>query len=374
MTTVLRASGSADFLGIVPALAGFTPRESIVLIPFQGSRAYGAMRLDVPRDADPDDYAASAIALVSRVAATDAVAVVVYTDDPAQRTRDGLVLPHAVAVDALVDEAEEAGLRIVDALCVLSDGWSSYLDDDPELASLSEISPSEEAAALGDVSGDQFDGTALPRADLAEKERVGAALRDLTLALEHEASGHLTGAENPQALAAAVLLDDLPGFFEMLLETPGNLPPFAAAALLWCFERPVFRDVALTQWATDEATGRRILDAQLAFSRQGTRIPDDLVSVFLGRGRRPDPDRLHAALDVVRAAAARAPRTARRGPLTAAAWLSWALGRSTHASHYLDLVREIDPEYGLAALLGTMLGAAMLPEWSFRRGPDATAA
>ncbi len=98
-----------------------------------------------------------------------------------------------------------------------------------------------------------------------------------------------------------------------------------------------------------------------------------LGAVFFGRGPRPDPDRLRLALAMVRNAAARAPRASRPGPLTAAAWLSWALGRSTHAAHYLDLVREIDPEYGLAALLSTIVGAGVLPEWTFVRRQTARA-
>lgn len=369
MTTVLRAADSAEFLGLVPALAGFTPRESIVLLPFRGKRAYGAMRLDLPSDtADLDEYVETAIGLVSRVTDTDALAIVVYTDEAPQSTRDGLVLPESVAVDELLDCADEVGLRIVDALCVTPSGWASYLDDEPALSPLSEIPAAPAVPGVGDVAGDQHAGTELPRVDLAEKERVGAALRDLAEVLDHETTGPLTGRENPQALAAAVLLDDIPAFFEMLLEEPADLPPFATAALLWCLDRPVFRDVALTQWATDAGHGIRVLDAQLAFSRQGTMIPDDLGSIFLGRGPKPDPDRLRLALGVVRYAAARAPRSSRPGPLTAAAWLSWALGRSSHAGHYLESVQEIDPEYGLAALLGSMIGAAMLPEWTFRRG------
>jgi hypothetical protein len=97
-------------------------------------------------------------------------------------------------------------------------------------------------------------------------------------------------------------------------------------------------------------------------------VPDDLGALFLGRGPAPDADRLRRALRLARAVAARAPRASRPGPLTVAAWLSWALGRSSHAAHYLDLVAEIDPRYGLAALLRTMVDAAMLPEWAFRRG------
>ncbi|WP_435749160.1 DUF4192 family protein [Microbacterium sp. PMB16] len=370
MTTLLRASDSAGFLSIVPSLAGFTPRDSIVLLPFHGSRTYGAMRLDLPRDdVSLEDFADAAVGLAARVDGTDAVAVVVYTDDAAHPTRDGFVLPFAVAVDELLGCAEDAGLRVVDALCVMPDGWSSYLDDDPVVEPLDQIGPAPEVESIGDVSGDQLTGAELPSVDLAEKERVGRALRDLDDLLACKERGPLTGTENPLVIAAAVMLEDIPAFLESVLKTPDDLPPFAVAALLWCLNRPLLRDVAIAQWATDLAGGIRTLDAQLNFSENGRMVPDDLGEVFLGRGASPDPDRLRLALSVVRTAAARAPRSRRPAPLTAAAWLSWALGRSTHAGHYLDLVRAIDPEYGLAALLGTMIGGAMLPEWAFRRGP-----
>nr|WP_201468783.1 DUF4192 family protein [Microbacterium hydrocarbonoxydans] len=367
MTTVLRASGSSEFLSIVPSLAGFTPRQSLVLLPFRSSRSYGAMRLDLPNDdVSLEQYADSAIGLVARVENTDAVAVVVYTDDEGYPTRDGLVLPYTVEIDEVLGCAADSGLRIVDALCVTPSGWASYLDDEPTLRALDEEAP--QVDGLGDVSGDQLAGTELPAADLAEKERVARALRDLDELLAHERTGGITGRENPQAIAALALLEDLPAFFESVLTNPADLPPFAHAALLWCLNRPIFRDVALTQWATDLLGGVRTLDAQLAYRDGRDSVPDDLGEVFLGRGPAPDAPRLRRALDTVRTAAARAPRLSRPAPLTMAAWISWALGRASHAGHYLDLARSIEPEYGLASLLDTMIGAAVLPEWAFRRG------
>ncbi|WP_144876751.1 DUF4192 family protein [Microbacterium sp. 1.5R] len=367
MTTVLRASSSSEFLRLVPPLAGFTPRESMVVVPFQATRTSGAMRLDLPRDeVDLDAYADTAIALVSRVERTDAVALVVYTDDAAQVTRDGVVLPFSVEVDVVLGRAADAGLQIVDALCVTPSGWGSFLVDEPSLEPVAD-QPAPLIPGIGDVSGDQSAGTDLPSTDFAERERVGRALHEITTLLDRDPSRGLSGSNDPQALAAILLLDDVPVFFESVLAAGGSLPPFVTAALLWCLDRPLLRDVAITQWATDIVDGIRTLDAQLEFSAARTPVPDDLGEVFLGHGPRPDLDRLEQALAVVRAAAARAPRASRPGPLTAAAWLSWALGRSSHAGRYLEMVREIDPQYGLAALLETMIGAALLPEWAFRR-------
>ncbi|MFJ6533896.1 DUF4192 family protein [Microbacterium sp. NPDC091662] len=368
MTTVLRATDSAAFLGIVPSLAGFTPRRSIVLLPFRGARTDGAMRLDLPHEeADLEVYADAAVGLVARVVGTDAVAVVVYTDEESHPTRDGLVLPHAVAVDELLGCAEEAGLRVVDALCVTPSGWSSYIDEEPELGALAQICRPADLPPSAEVSGDQSIGAELPKVDLAEKERVGTASAELAAFLDRKGRGRLTVRENPQLIAALVLLDDVPAFFESVLAAPDDLPPSATATLLWCLGQPLLRDVAIAQWATDLAGGIRTLEAQTAFAESGVMVPDDVGQVFLGRGPTPDTERLRRALSAARAAAARSPRLARPAPLTVAAWLSWALGRASHADRYLEMVREIDPRYSLAALLETMIGGAMLPEWAFRR-------
>lgn len=198
---------------------------------------------------------------------------------------------------------------------------------------------------------------------------MGRASIELAALLDREARGRLTGGENPHLIAALVLLEDVPAFLESVLAAPDELPPFATAALLWCLERPLLRDVAIAQWATDLAGGIRTLDAQTAFAESGVMVPDEVGEVFLGRGPAPDTERLLCALVAMREAAARAPRLARPAPLTVAAWLSWALGRASHAGRYLELVREIDPHYSLAALLETMIGGAMLPEWAFRRRP-----
>ncbi len=368
MSTVLKAADSAEFLGLVPALAGFTPRRSIVLVPFQRSRAHGAMRIDLPRDdVDLDDYVDAAIGLVSRISEVDAVAAVVYSDELPQHTPDGLVLPQTVAVDRLLAVAVDSGLHVVDALCVMPCGWSSYFDDDPELCPLDEIPAPPSLPDMPDVSLDQDAGAELPAADLAEKERVGMALRDLEDVLL-PGGPRRPERENPQAIAASVMLDDLPMFFEMMIEHPDDPPPFATAALLWCLDRPPLRDAALLQWATDLPTGIRAFDAQLMFSTTGQSVPDDLGHMFIGQGAAPDPERLRIALGLVREAATRAPRASRPAPLTLAAWISWALGRATHAQHYLDAVAEIDSGYSLARLICSLIDAAVLPEWTFQRG------
>lgn len=364
MTTIIHATDSAEFLGLIPSIAGFTPRRSLVLMPFHGKRTHGAMRVDLPGpDADPLHVADGVCGLIEQIGGVDAVAIIVYTDDGAQHTHDGLLLPHLTLADAVATTLHEQGFHIVESLCVTPGGWADYFDEEPALRPLSAIPRAPEVVGVGDVSGDQLTGATLPGSDLAERERVGRALRDLGAAL----SGEAQGTDPAVILMAASTLDDLPGFFEDLLDHPDDLLPVECAALLWCLNRPTIRDAALVQWATDLDGGTDALGAQLAFSGSGQPVPDAIGEIFLGQGPRPDTDRLGCALTIVRHAASRAPRAARPGALTAAAWLSWALGRSSHAGAYVDQVLEIDPHHSMAALLSTMLGAAILPQWLMQR-------
>lgn len=371
MTTIIHATESAELLGIVPALAGFSPRRSIVLLPFRGARANGAMRVDLPEpDVDPDAFADAAVHALLQVADIDAAALIVYTDDPPQPVPDGVLLPHLVVAEALGDVIAQAGLHLVDALCVTPVGWSDYRETDPVIRPLDRIPAMPEIPGVGDLSGDQHSGAELPPSDPVQREQVGRALTELEDVLDRHREGR-SGAgpeENPMALVAAMaVLDDLPGLMEEVIDPPRGEDPYDCATLLWCMNRPALRDAILVQWATDREFGCRALEAQLTFSQQGGDVPGMIGEVFLGRGARPDHDRLGCALAAVRVAASRAPRRAKAGALTAAAWLAWALGRSSHAGRYVDEALETDPEHSMASLISTMLSAGMLPEWALHR-------
>ncbi|UJP09113.1 DUF4192 domain-containing protein [Microbacterium sp. KUDC0406] len=219
MDTIIKASDAAELLSLVPALAGFTPARSLVLLPFHGTRAPGVLRMDLPPGDDVEDYVDAVLELLVQVRGCDAIAVVVYTDEDATHTRDGLVLPHAVLLEHLLGCAHDEGFHIVEGLCVLPSGWSDYLEPEPALHPLDEIPPVPGLPGV-DVAADQHTGASLPQADLAARQRVGLALRDLDAVLERlRCDGARLGHdENPQAIGAAVMLDDIPSFAETLLE------------------------------------------------------------------------------------------------------------------------------------------------------------
>ena len=398
MTTIVHAAGAAELLAAVPVLTGFTPRDSVVLLPFRRSRTAGALRFDlpdaagIPRPSGPgsrsapepplagrrapsagtspptaEEFASAAIGLVLRVPGADGLAVAVYADAEGATSRGAL--PAAALVEALLRHGQAAGLHIVEALHVGARSWSDYRDRTAPPHPLSDVPAPPLVPGFAGPAPDQFSGTELPRPGLLAAESVGRALLSLERVLgpagPNRGAPAGAGRVDPRAHETALLLDDLPSFLDEVLDAPETASPFATAALVWVLNRPVLRDVALVQWASSIDQGDRALAAQLAHGATGKEVPGDVGGILIGRGPRPDPDRLGVALALLRRTIALAPRQARGGPLAAAAWLSWALGRSTHAAHYLDQAQEADSELSFARLLRTIVESGMLPDWAF---------
>ncbi|MCW3492743.1 DUF4192 domain-containing protein [Microbacterium sp. SSM24] len=376
MSTIVKAADAAEFLSLVPRMLGYVPARSLVMIPFARSRSLGAMRFDLPADADIDAFASSAIGLVCRLPDADAVAAVAYTD----ARFDGERMPHPALFEALERRADASGLRMTDALCVAADGWGSMFDPGlprggRPLAELEVAPPGAED--IDDVDGDQSSGAELPAPGLVETERVGRALLAFARAAEVLCGDDISTAEpsdsvddarvDPQALAAVCGLEDLPGFFEDALEwRVDDIVPYDAAAMVWCLARPSLRDVALVQWSGTFDDGDRALDAQLRWE-SGEEYPAQLAMRMWGEGDRPDPDRLERALALTRRIAALAPRESRPGALAMCAWLAWGLGLSTHADSYAREACAIEPEHGLSEIVRSFVQAGHLPDWAFRR-------
>lgn len=373
MTTIIKARDAAGFLSLVPRLLGYRPRRSVVLIPFAAGRTGGGLRVDLPpAAADTDAVASTLIGFACRVEHTDAYAVLVYDDDAAST--------HTELVDALEVRAQACGLRRIDALHVAAGGWRSYLD--PALGGT--LEPDLDAGEPRPAA-DQGAGAALPVIDFARRERVGVALTECARALEWVLNGSRpTDARiHPDALVASLALEDLPAFFETWMDPDDvSAPPRSAIAaadaeradvqelalLIWCLARPALRDIALATWVRGVDGGDAALTAQQEWEA-GIAYPDELGAWMMGEGSRPDVDRLVDAVELCRLAAASAPAAYRPGALAASAWLSWALGRSTHAARYCEQALAIDPEHGLSLIVLSMVDAGHLPDWAFRAQP-----
>lgn len=332
MTTIHKATQPSDFLAAVPSMLGYQPTESVVVIPFAGPRTVGAMRFDLPGVENAAAVANVAAGLVCKIEGATGLAVVVY----GERTQ-----AEAVA-EAITGKAAECGLSVVERFYVTGSGWGLIGDD--AVSPMPEV-PEHLAAMV--TAANQHAGAALPEVDEAIAREVAEALPgDLGLRL-------------------AMLDVDPLDLYEGALSWDGsNLEAQSAATMIAMMNRPSLRDVALVQWAHGFAAGESALDAQIAWE-SGVEYPKHLAMVMWGEGPRPDPKRLEAALTACRHLAALAPEDAQVGPLAAAAWLSWALGRSTHADVYARRALAIDPEHGLSQIVGTFVAAGHLPEFGF---------
>lgn len=372
MNTIVAAADAAHFLSLVPHLLGFTPARSLVVVPFAGSRSLGAMRADLPPGEHVEATASSLVGMVCRIPQADAMIAVVYTDESVSGG-----LPGAAVLAAVGRAADACGLHLGDAITVAADGWGSHLDPrtPAEGRPLADITgprrDADDRMPLPAVTGgDQASGAALPRRRAAERRTVGKALHALEAAIDLVCGVPRIDEDAPpldaEILSAVGELDDPPALFEDALRgDPASVSPLRTALLVWCLSRPSLRDVALVQWATDLDRGDEALEAQRRWE-EGESYPDHLGEVMWGDADRPDPARLEAALEVVRQVAALAPRRSRPGPLALCAWLSWALGRSTHADRYAHDALEIDPDHGLAEIMLSFVQVGHLPDWAFR--------
>lgn len=330
---VLKATGVGELIGAVTALVGYMPAQSLVIAPFKGSRAEGAMRIDLPASSDViPALVAQVMALTCRVPDVTGFAAVVYTD--------GTEATHEKLATNLLSAAEFIGLSVAAVAFVTPTAWGEYFEGAPR--ALDTLPPLPGADLVRE--GDQTSLASLPVTDEALRAEVSAA--------------PVPQPENADACAL---------FEEVLSWDLEALDAEKVAALAALVALPLFRDVALIQWATSAEQGREALAEQMAFTNGG-QVSDRIGNVMLGQGPRPEIARLQSALAVCRVAAAHAPSEAHGAALlVACGWLSWAMGTSTAAAFYIDRARAADPALSMAELLAGVIDRGMLPDWLFTR-------
>ena len=397
MTTIVKAATASDFLALVPRLVGFHPHESLVFVAFRGNRTCGAMRFDLPApDPAASDAAAPAsattrssrvderiattlVGMLSKLSGVDAVVPVVYTG---ATFAAGPGIPRSAFIGSVVARLRFSGFTVRDALCVAADGWGSYLDPDcpargRPLADVesSRILDGVPPADLGPV-GSVADRAALPEADPHERRSVVAALERFTAVLDARAPWRSArkATRGPEVDSDPGLpsLDDIPATLEEIVSHPSAaVDPLGAAFVIAISRAPAIRDVVMMQWAFDRAVGARVLADAADYSRGVPAGALETAGLMLGRGPRPDQERVDGAIAVLKSITAMAPDADRAPLYCMLAWLNWALGRSSVADVFVTEALRVDTGYGLADLLRAVLDRAILPEWAFGDvGPD----
>ena len=119
---MVKISGPADILGVLPHRLGFHPMESLVVVCLEGPRNRDrlVMRFDLPADEHDAELVEMVVQRVRAMKATGAV-LVVYTD------RDGPGrLPREALVDRLTTRLVKRRIGVFEALLVHRGLWYSY--------------------------------------------------------------------------------------------------------------------------------------------------------------------------------------------------------------------------------------------------------
>jgi len=325
MNRVEKATSFEELARLVPPMLGHIPQpESVVFVPFAGGRSSGAVRADLPDLANHDHVAGELAVMLRRLQGIDHLASVVYTNGD---------LASAAAFIELVSAQAEIPLLVHG---YVTDSLVGNFDGTPPLP----------IAVLGEYADEELAKSHLP-APLPDVDHatIEAELENVTV----------------EALAYEVL----PATIDRIITSGEEPAPAEIAVLAQLSSRPSHRDVALVTVVRGEAIGAEAAQAQLAWE-DGVEFPQELAQIMWGAGPQPDPGRLLKALEVFRLIAS-AVGNRDAGALAMCGWLSWALGRSTHAEAYASDALQIDPEHGLAEILLSFTKAGHLPDWAFKR-------
>jgi hypothetical protein len=385
MIAIVRAATTHDFLALVPRLVGFAPSESLVCVAFSGNRTCGAMRFDLPREAERSFHwrtATRLVGMLGRLDGVDAVVPVVYTARGfagRRGTNGGTGMPEAAFVRAVTDAFRFSGFEVRDALCVAVDGWGSYFDAGCPAAgrplelirasTAHESIPAEARRPLGDID----EWASIPGADLSSRERVARALAtleaslptpatdwernggDRAVAQRHPASGVCHAA---RGAAWAETLLGLP---------PDDVPDGIAASTIFLLASERLWETVAVQWAFGPAVGVPALEENAAASIAGSSYRPGYRLLLRGRGPLPDPERIERGIRLLKVLASRSPRANRSPVLSMLAWCNWALGRSTVARRFVDAALAAQPALPVAVDLRDLLDRGELPDWAFTR-------
>jgi hypothetical protein len=376
-----------DLLRHVPELAGAVPEDSLVLVLFQRSqgtrsRTHGAMRVDLRHSDDPDElerWAGAVLQTVLRVDGVTGVAVAVYTPEtfaPSGRP------PAAAQIRAVAREAERRGLEVLDRFCVAADGWGSL--DDPELPRggrpLALIEPAEPLRRR--LRGVE------PVAPAPHRERVafaahyqqwwrcaegpGGVLHGVRLTEPGSAFG--PAAEGEPAMEryrwgrdVVEVVDLVEAMLEPHDDAEGPCP--CRALLLALAERQGLENLVLLQLAWSRDLGMELWTAVNAPHGREASLDRLTAAITGGRFRRPDLDRIDAAIAALLDTARYVPEEERAPLESMLAWLHWASGGGSAAGAYAERALRAHPGRDVPTLVLVKLQRNELPEWAFRRDP-----
>lgn len=130
--TVLRSSSPADLAAAIPAMLGYTPENSLVLIPLRRKRSTGGLRVELDQVApDPDLAVHELLALMEERFRAEALVLAVFTEQPLAREFAADASPRFNALDLAIPHAEFiAHLQVHAAACRIQIATAVYFGPD----------------------------------------------------------------------------------------------------------------------------------------------------------------------------------------------------------------------------------------------------
>lgn len=368
MNTPSRISLSAphEFLSYVPALVGFQPVDSVVLVAFRDQGTCGAMRLDLAAFTNPRTSAAAADKALDglcRIPRVTGVLPVIYTSR--QFSESGRA-PHEDVAAVLSSQIEGHGLEVVDMLCVAADAWGGYLDDSCLGHDRTMVTEPESLPGRGLL--DAADELSLPAVSADEREafaRASAALEQHSDDYEEYTFSGEPPMEGPEA--PALTGPEFAAGLASYVDEGATVLDAELALISRLIDEPALRDVIAYSWAWGAEAGAHLWRRVFAPEQFITDSEDDpWMYAFAGRIEvRPDPDRLRRSIRLLKSVCARSRPDDRAPALTLISWCYWALGLGSFAGAWQRDALDVDGTYGLALILGMMLDAGTIPDWAF---------
>ncbi|NED99497.1 DUF4192 domain-containing protein [Phytoactinopolyspora halotolerans] len=249
-----RISSPADVVGVIPAILGFHPSESVVVLCLHmpTNRAGLVMRVDLPQPRDSEPFAAEMAARVGRENA-DAVVVVCYTEEGDSSGE----LPRRHLIDQFLDELFLRDIGCTEALLVRADRWWSYTCHRPCCPDSGTPLPTTPTGAAVAIQAERaLAGAAvLPGREALEASVEGpAGARKVSLEQRFAAACAQLSEEVGQRGAAAVRRDSLAAVTEMrdrFMRGDRELDDADAVRVLAGLEDKWVRD-ALVTWGLDQ--------------------------------------------------------------------------------------------------------------------------
>lgn len=363
MTQIIRTSDPRRFLTLAPQLAGGTPSDSALVLPFMGKRAWSAIRIDLPAGTcgsdcsvlepqadciDPHhataiDWAVSITRTVKDLGA-DGLAVVVY---PGCDLGIG-ALPFQTALEALMIDCEMNGLGVVTALVAGTDSWGDYRH------------PESARGPLAELDGIVEDGI-----DSVDPGRLLTGAEALPEAPSQEWCEEQTDLLSSLEDVTPVLFDDPVHAVGMALEcATDELTDTHIAMLTTQVQRPVVRDEMLMTMIGGEGEGYRTRAAALEWNAcgQSKRVEEE-AALIMGMAGSPERARIRRALGLWTHVASRTVPEQEAAVYAVLGWLHWAIGTSSAADACVERALAGDPDHGFARIVASILDAGHVPCW-----------